>query len=160
MKKIKIGKVATTHGIKGELKIISSFPYKDKIFKVGNTLLIDNIAYKIKTYRPHKQFDMVTLNDYKDINEVLFLVKKPVYFDKELLTLEDDEILDEDLITYKVLTTEEKEGIIKEIFLASPNNKILRIFIEKEILIPFNSPLIKELDKKNKIIKIEVIPGL
>lgn len=160
MEKIKIGKVATTHGIKGELKIISDFPYKDKIFKVGNTLLIDNIAYQIKTYRPHKQFDMVTLNDYKDINEVLFLVKKPVYFDKESLNLEEDEILDEDLITYKVLTTEGKEGIIKEIFLASPKNKILRIFVEKEILIPFNSPLIKEIDKKKKIIKIEVIPGL
>lgn len=160
MKKIRIGKIATTHGIKGELKIISDFPYKDKIFKVGNTLLIDNMPYQIKTYRPHKQFDMVTLNDYKDINEVLFLVKKPVYFDKELLTLEDDEILDEDLITYKVLTTEGKEGIIKEIFLASPKNKILRIFVEKEILIPLNSPLIKELDKKNKIIKIELIPGL
>lgn len=160
MEKIRIGKIATTHGIKGELKIISNFPYKDKIFKVGNTLLIDNMPYQIKTYRPHKQFDMVTLNDYKDINEVLFLVKKPVYFDKELLTLEDDEILDEDLITYKVLTTEGKEGIIKEIFLASPKNKILRIFIEKELLIPLNSPLIKELDKKNKIIKIELIPGL
>lgn len=160
MEKIRIGKIATTHGIKGELKIISDFPYKDKIFKVGNTLLIDNMPYQIKTYRPHKQFDMVTLNDYKDINEVLFLVKKPVYFDKELLTLEDDEILDKDLITYKVLTTEGKEGIIKEIFLASPKNKILRIFIEKELLIPLNSPLIKELDKKNKIIKIELIPGL
>ena len=29
---IKIGQIVNTHGIKGELKIISDFKYKDKIF--------------------------------------------------------------------------------------------------------------------------------
>ena len=29
---IKIGQIVNTHGIKGELRIISDFKYKDKIF--------------------------------------------------------------------------------------------------------------------------------
>ena len=126
---IYIGKIVSTHGIKGELRIISDFLYKDRVFVVGNDLIIDNKNYKIKTYRKHKNFDMVTLNDYKDINEVLFLLKKKVYFKKENLKLDDDEVLDEDLINYQVLTTDGKRGIIKEIFLASKDNKILRIML-------------------------------
>lgn len=149
MQKIYLGKIVSTHGIKGELKIKSDFLYKSKAFKPGNKLLIDNKSYEIKTYRVHKQFDMVTLDQYHDINEVLFLLKKKVYIDKEQLSLAKNEILDEDLISYEVLTTSGKKGIIKEIFLASKTNKILRVQLEKEILVPLNSPLvIIDVDKK------------
>ena len=122
-----VGKVVGTHGIKGEIRILSDFQFKDKIFVVGKKLIIGNQEYVIRSYRRHKNFDMVTLNDYKDINEVLFLVKKKVYVLKENLDLDEQEILDEDLINFKVLTTDGKSGIIKEIFLASPDNKIIRV---------------------------------
>lgn len=157
---IYIGKIVSTHGIKGELRIISDFLYKDRVFVVGNDLIIDNKNYKIKTYRKHKNFDMVRLNDYKDINEVLFLLKKKVYFKKENLKLDDDEVLDEDLINYQVLTTDGKRGIIKEIFLASKDNKILRIMLDREILIPINSPMIKKIDKKKQELTVELISGI
>ncbi len=157
---IYIGKIVSTHGIKGELRIISDFLYKDRVFVVGNDLIIDNKNYKIKTYRKHKNFDMVRLNDYKDINEVLFLLKKKVYFKKENLKLDDDEVLDEDLINYQVLTTDGKRGIIKEIFLASKDNKILRIMLDREILIPINSPMIKKIDKKKQELIVELISGI
>lgn len=160
MDKVYIGKIVSTHGIKGELRIISDFPYKDKVFKIGNKLLIDNLEYTIKSYRVHKHFDMVTLNDYKDINEVLFLLKKKVYFDKDELYLKDDEILDEELINFEVLTTSGKRGIIKEIFLASPKNKVIRVLLDKEILIPLNSPMIKEMNRKNQQVIIELIDGM
>jgi len=153
MEKVYLGKIVSTHGIKGELKIKSNFPYKEKAFKIGNQLIIDNKKYEIKTYRVHKQFDMVTLDDYHDINEVLFLLKKSVYIEKEDLSLDKNQVLDEELMTYQVLTTEGKRGIIKEIFLASPTNKIMRVELENEILVPLNSPLVKiDVDKKQIII--------
>lgn len=153
MEKVYLGKIVSTHGIKGELKIKSNFPYKEKAFKIGNQLIIDNKKYEIKTYRVHKQFDMVTLDDYHDINEVLFLLKKSVYIEKEDLSLDKNQVLDEELMTYQVLTTEGKRGIIKEIFLASPTNKIMRVELENEILVPLNSPLVKiDVDKKEIII--------
>ena len=153
MEKVYLGKIVSTHGIKGELKIKSNFPYKEKAFKIGNQLIIDNKKYEIKTYRVHKQFDMVTLDDYHDINEVLFLLKKSVYIEKEDLSLDKNQVLDEELLTYQVLTTEGKRGMIKEIFLASPTNKIMRVELENEILVPLNSPLVKiDVDKKEIII--------
>ena len=36
MKDVYVGKIVSTHGIKGEVKILSDFEYKDKVFKVGN----------------------------------------------------------------------------------------------------------------------------
>ena len=155
---ILIGKIVSCHGIKGELRIISNFEYKDKVFKVGNKLIIDDKEYTIRTYRVHKNFDMVTLDDYNDINEVLFLLKKNVYYPKEKLSLDDNQVLDEDLIKYEVLTNDNKKGIIKEIFYASETNKILRVLFDKEVLIPMN--FIKKIDKEKKCIYVELIDGM
>jgi 16S rRNA processing protein RimM len=160
MGKVYVGKIVSTHGIKGEVKIISDFEYKDKVFIVGNKLLIDDRDYIIKSYRHHKNFEMVTLNDYKDINEVLFLMKKKVFIDEEELNLLDNEVLDEELVTYNVVTTDGEEGKILEVFFASPGNKILRVMLEKEVLIPVKSPMLKEINKKDKKIIIELISGM
>ena len=158
MDKVFIGKIVSTHGIKGELKILSDFPYKDKVFVVDKKIIIDDKEYTIKSYRVHKNFDMVTLDDYKDINEVLFLLKKNVYVSKEELNLSSNEVLDEDLITYKVLTNTGKVGIIKEIFKASETNKIIRVLLDKEVLVPYN--FIKKIDKDKKEVTIELIDGM
>ena len=158
MDKVYIGKIVSTHGIKGELKILSDFPYKNKVFVVDKKIIIDDKEYTIKSYRVHKNFDMVTLDDYKDINEVLFLLKKDVYVSKDSLSFNDNEILDEDLITYKVLTNTGKVGIINEIFKASETNKIIRVLFDKEVLVPYN--FIKKIDKDKKEVTIELIDGM
>ena len=157
MEKLFVGKVVTTHGIKGEIKILSNFQFKEKVFSVGNKLIIDNNEYEIKSYRVHKGFDMVTLNDYHDINEVLFLMKKEVYVDKDSLDFSDDEVLDEELMEFEVITTDGRSGKILEIFYASPTNKVMRIDIGFEYLVPFNSPFMKKLDKKEKTVLVEIL---
>lgn len=160
MNKIFIGKVVSTHGIKGEIRILSDFPYKDKVFIINNKIIIDDKEYIIKSYRVHKGYDMVTLDGFNNINDVLFLLKSNVYISEELLNLDDDEILDDELITFKVLTKDGKEGIIKEIFKASSTNKILRVMFDREVLIPMNSPMIKKIDKENKEVIVELIEGM
>ena len=37
-----LGKLVNTHGLRGEVKIISDFKYKDIVFKEGNIIYIDN----------------------------------------------------------------------------------------------------------------------
>ncbi len=160
MERIFIGRVVSTHGIKGELRIISDFEYKDKIFIVGSKLIIDDKEYIIRSYRPHKIYDMVTLNDFKDINEVLFLKGKKVYVDKESLLLNSEEILDSELMTYNCLVNN-KHAKITEVFIAGNKNKIMRVEVnKKEILIPLTSPMIKEINKDKKEVKVELIEGM
>ena len=160
MDNIYIGKIVNTHGIKGELRILSDFLYKNKVFIIDNKLIIDNKEYTIKSYRVHKDYDMVTFENYNNINDVLFLKNKKVYFPKDKLVLDDNEVLDEELITYKVQTTNNETGTIEEIFNASPTNKVLRIKLDREVLIPINSPMIKEINKKDKTITIELMEGM
>ena len=160
MNNVYIGKVVNTHGIKGEIRILSDFPYKDKVFIIDNKIIIGDSEYIIKSYRVHKGYDMITLDGYNDINDVLFLLKKDVYISKDLLNLSDDEILDDELMEYSVISEDGREGTIKEIFKASSSNKIIRVMFDKEVLIPFNSPLVKEVNKDNKTIIVELIEGM
>ena len=160
MEKVYIGKIVNTHGIKGELRILSDFEFKDKAFKVNSEIYIDNEKHIIKSYRRHKNYDMITIDNYNNINDVLYLLKKKVYKKKNELDLSDEEILDSDLLTYKVIDKNKNCGIIKEIFLASPTNKIIRVLFDKEVLIPINSPMIKKIDKKLKIVEVELIDGM
>ena len=160
MELVKIGKVVNTHGIKGEIRILSDFPFKDKVFVIDKKIIIDNKEYIIKSYRVHKGYDMITLDGYNDINDVLFLLKSDVYVLKNELDLNDDEILDEELLEFKVFTTDGKEGNITEIFKASNTNKILRVMFDREVLVPMNSPMIKSIDKENKKVIVELIEGM
>ena len=66
-----VGKIVNTHGIKGELRIRSDFEKKEMVFKVGNKIIIDNEEHIIRTYRYHKIFDMITIDEYTNINDVL-----------------------------------------------------------------------------------------
>ena len=160
MKLVHVGKVVTTHGIKGELRILSDFPYKDKVFVVGNNIIIDNKTYTIQSYRVHKNFDMVTLNDYHNINDVLFLLKKDVYVDYDNLKLDENEYLDEELMEYKVITEDGSVGKVLEIFMASQTNKIIRVLLDKEYLIPMNSPMIIDINKDKREIYIRLMKGI
>ena len=160
MKLVHVGKVVTTHGIKGELRILSDFPYKDKVFVVGNNIIIDNKTYTIQSYRVHKNFDMVTLNDYHNINDVLFLLKKDVYVDYDNLKLDENEYLDEELMEYKVISEDGSVGTVSEIFMASPTNKIIRVLLDKEYLIPMNSPMIIGINKDKREIYIRLMKGI
>ena len=158
--KVWIGKVVATHGIKGEIRISSTFPYKEKAFRVGSKIEIDKRSYKIKSYRRHKDTEMVVLEDFEDINQVLPLVKKEVYKEKEELNLSSTEFVDEELMTYQVKTQEGELASLKEIFWASKTNKILRIdWKGREILLPLASPFVT-IDKKQQQILITIISGM
>ena len=56
MDKIYVGTIVSTHGIKGEIRIISKLEQslKEKVFKVGNSILINDKEYKLRSYRRHK----------------------------------------------------------------------------------------------------------
>ena len=157
MNKILVGKVVNTHGIKGEIRIRSNFKYKDRVFVVGNYINILDRDYKITSYRYHKVFDMVKLEGFNDINDVLFMKGKDVYFDKDKLNLDSNEVLDDDLINYKV-KYEDKIGTIKEIMDIN-GNRVIRVELDREYLIPYNDEFVK-INNKEKEIEIKIIEGM
>ena len=117
MKYITIGKIVNTHGIKGEVRLLSSFKFKNKVFKKDMPIYIGNTKKKeiINSYRPHKQFDMVTLVGYNNINQVLKYKGSRVYINREDIDLSKDEYLDEDLIGLDVKVGDKVVGKIQKI---------------------------------------------
>lgn len=159
---IYIGKIVNTHGIKGEIRIISDFEKKDKVFIIGMTIYIGRKKEKeiINSYRHHKNFEMITMKGYCDINEVLRYKGLYVYIKKEDLKLEAGEYLETDLINLKVIVDGNEKGIVTDIR-DSGHNKFLVIKTEKkEVFIPYQKEFISSVDFTNNIIVITPIKGM
>ena len=158
MNRLYIGKIVNTHGIKGELRIKDNLTInqKNEIFKIGSNLIIDDKSYKITSYRVHKDYDMVTFEGLNNINEVLFLKGNKVYKSKNEINLNNEDILDSELITYKVKTTDNIDGKILDIEETGNNYKILRLLIDNnEVLVPYHKEFVKiDSNKKEVIVKL------
>lgn len=151
MNKIYLGKFVSTHGIKGELKLVSDFEKKDKVYQKDFTLYINDTEYKIESSRPHKQYELIKLNGYDNINDVLFLVNSKVYIEKDDLNLDDNEYLLSDLINGKVIEGEEELGKITEVMLG-PNN-IIRVKNDTtEFLIPLIDEYVIAFNQNEKVL--------
>lgn len=120
---IYIGKYVNTHGIKGEIRIKSDFKYKDKIFFVGNTLIIDNQEFIINSYRRHKEYDMVSFKGITNINQIIDLKGSKVFVFN--ISLDDGEYLDSTLIGFKVYMNNIYKGDVLDIKYLNNSKKIL-----------------------------------
>ncbi len=157
---IYVGRIITTHGLKGELKIRSSFTYKQQVFKVNNTLYIgkEKTSHKILNYRPHQDYDMVLLKDISDIDTAIRYKNEPVYIDKNLIKLPENEYLDSDLIGLRAYYNDKEIGTIKNIVNTGGNNNLF--LIDKNKYIPKQPNFIKEIDLNKKEIHFKNIEGL
>ena len=150
MKYIYIGKIVNTHALKGEVRIISNFEYKDRVFNINNKLYIGKDKYEevIETYRKHKNYDMVKFKNIDNINDVLKYKGMNVYFDEDSLNLSDDEVLIEELPLYNIYSNNNLVGRIEE-YRSDNGNNMVRV---NNKLIPYNNNFITKIDKNNKII--------
>ncbi len=153
---IYLGKIVNTHGIKGEIRIISDFKYKKDVFKIDNKLYIDNNTYIINSYRPHKSYDMVTLNGINDINAAIKLKGLDVYINKEDYNFG---YLNEDLIGLDVYDDNIYKGKIVDIV----KSKKYDLFVVdgiKRHMVPYIKEFIKDIDIDKKRIYVNYIRGL
>lgn len=160
MEYVYIGKIVGTHGIKGEIRLISNFDKKDKVFVIGNAIYIGNEKTKmiINSYRVHKKYDMITLDGIDDINDVLKYKGFKVYVLRSDLNLDDDYILD-DLIGMTIVSDGKIYGIVEDIF-DNNGNTLLQVSFEKKYYIPYNSDYIKRVVLESKIIDVENVKDL
>jgi 16S rRNA processing protein RimM len=162
MKYVLIGRLVNTHGLKGEVRILSSFKYKDRIFKKGMKIYIgkDKICEEITGYRYHKIFDMITMNGYNDINQVLKYKGDYVFVNKEDIVLNDNEYLDEDIIGLNVYVDDRLLGRINRIDKHSVNEILVVKNDEKNYLVPYNFDIILGIDLEKREMRVKNIVGL
>ena len=157
MELINIGKIVNTHGLKGEIRIISDFKYKKDVFKKDNILYINNNKYIIKSYRFHKIYDMLILDSINTIEQAENIKGLNIYINR--LDYKFDGYLNDDLIGLEVYDKEIFKGKIVDI-VKTVSNDLLVIDGIKKHMVPNIPIFIKEVDLKNKKIYIEYIRGL
>ncbi len=159
MKKIYLGKIVNTHGLKGEIKLLSNISIKDKVFVPGMPIYIKDNKEIINSYRHHKVFDMITLKGIDTIDDVIKYKGFKVYIDLDDIKRDKDEYVLEELVGYKIIDNNECLGNVREI-VYNNSNILLAIDYDKNYYIPANNAYIKEVDKASEEIQVENVKGL
>jgi 16S rRNA processing protein RimM len=164
-----VGKIVNTHGIKGEVRVISRTDFADERYKIGNTLYIfmenasEPIEVKVKSHRVHKSFDLLSFEGYDNINLVEkfkgALLKVP---ESQLGELEEGEYYFHEIIGCTVVTENgEAIGTVKEILTPGANDVwVVKGKGGKEILIPYIADVVIDVNVKEKTITIRPMEGL
>ncbi|MGG3738671.1 ribosome maturation factor RimM [Aeribacillus pallidus] len=164
-----VGKIVNTHGIRGEVRVISRTDFPEERYKKGNTLYIfmpnqsEPIPVIIKSHRTHKSFDLLTFEGYNNINEVEKFKGSLLKISEEQLgELEEGEFYFHEIIGCDVITTDgEVIGQVAEILTPGANDVwVVKGPNRKEFYIPYIDDVVKEVNIDEKKITIEPMEGL
>ena len=161
-----IGKIAGTHGIKGTLKIFPTTDVPERFELLDEVILeiknekkvckVDKVAY-------HKNFVLLTLKEYNDINQVEGFKNGRVLIPEEkALPLGKDEYYTRYLYDMEVYTEEgERLGTLKEVYTTGAND-VYGVKDENgnEILIPAIKQCIIAVDVTNRKMTVKLLEGL
>lgn len=148
-----IGKYVNTHGLKGEIRIISDFRFKSLIFQAGKIIYIgkDKNPFIIKKHRVHKNYDLVSFKNISNINEIEDLKNSLVYIDQSLFDFDIPPI--ETLIGYKIYFKKEFIGTVIDYYKEKAYD--ILVVSERRMKIPYIDVFIKEILKTEKKIYLK-----
>lgn len=154
-----VGDLVNTHGVKGEVRILSDTKFKKEIFKPGRLLYIgkQKDVLEIERYRVHKIYDMLTFKGIYDINDVLLYKGDAVYINKEDVVV--DGYFDEDIIDAEVYYNDILLGTLNCI-LKSKAHDIFSVIGAHKCLIPVVPEYIESVDIENKKVVVKNVEGL
>lgn len=163
MEYIKIGKIRTTHGIKGELKVFPLVEDLDIFQNIKDFYLGKNKdRVEIKSAREHKDVLIIKFNEFDNINDVISYAGDYLYMNiEDKSELSEDEYFIEDLIGLRVINLDmETIGEISEILKGPANDVYVIKDGSKEYMVPGVSQFVKEINLSEKYIKIDPIDGM
>ncbi|MDR5658285.1 ribosome maturation factor RimM [Serpentinicella sp. ANB-PHB4] len=164
MKMLKVGKILNTHGLKGELKVISLSDY-DERFEELEWINIDGYSEKFyieKIKYRHKDI-LLSFKGYNHINEVEQFKGKYMLIDHtQRRNLPEDTYYISDIIGLDAFTVaNEYLGKVVDIIKAGPNEVyIIKDENNKEILIPFVNEFVPEILLEEGKIIVKPIEGM
>ncbi|MBO0454494.1 ribosome maturation factor RimM [Candidatus Enterococcus murrayae] len=164
----KVGKIVNTHGIRGEVRVISTTDFTEERYRVGEGLFLfrdkqDVLPLTIASYRRHKNFDLLSFEGYENINLVEpFRDGILKISEKQLGELDEHEYYYHEIIGLTVVDEEEKEiGKITEILSPGANDVwVVKRKGKKDALIPYIESVVKAIDLTEDVVHVEIPEGL
>ena len=169
---IRIGKIISLHGIKGEVKVypltddIKRFNDLKKFYIIESDDADDSefskiVAYVSESTKYIKNTCILKIKGYDKIEESTNFVGKNIYVErKDAVKLNSNEHFIIDLIGIKCYVDNELIGEVKDIIKTKANSILVIDYKNKDLLVPMISDFIKLIDTENSVIKLSTIEGL
>lgn len=155
------GKIVSTHGVKGELKVNPLCDSAEFLQKIGK-YYIDGRECDTESTRIHKNMLLVKFRGVDDVDAAIRLIGKTLRFDKRDVELPPDTYFHCDLIGLEVYD-ERLSRIIGKItdVLTPPANDVYVVRDgENEYLIPAAPGFIEAVDISGGLMRVRTIEGM
>lgn len=165
-----VGAIAGTHGLRGEVKVLSKTDFPDQRFKKGSKFYLRKEGdapireLTICTSRPHQQFWLVTFDDLASINDVEGLKGLQLCVaESELIPLPKGSYYIHQLIGLKVLTDDGRDvGKIVDVLTPGANDVyVIRGSLqERDVLLPAIKDCVLGVNLEQAEMRVHLLPGL
>lgn len=165
-KRLEVGQIVNTFGIKGEVKVT---PFTDDINRFDDLKKVyvktrkEEKLYKVENARYHKNMVLLKLEGINNPEDAEKLRNAFLEIDrKDAIPLEEGTYFIADLINLDVYTDEGKLlGKVDDIYNTGANDiYVVKDELGKQILLPGIKEVIKEVDLESEKITVHLIPGL
>lgn len=167
---LNVGKIVNTHGIRGEVRVISRTDFKEERYQEGNRLAVyhpdkdHRMFVTIVSWRQHKQFDLLTFEGYTNVNDVEPLRNYLLQVDAATIddNLEENEFYYHEIIGLNVTDIHRGHiGTVKEILSPGANDVwVVQRKTGKDVLIPYIEQVVLKVDISEKKVTVEIPEGL
>lgn len=165
-KKLEIGQIVNTHGIKGEIKVT---PFTNDITRFDDLKEVyvkskkESKLYKVEGVIYHKNMVLIKLEGINTPEQADLLRNAYLEVDREhAVPLEEGTYYIVDLIGLEVYTEEGKLlGKVDDIYNTGANDiYVIKDELGKQVLLPGIKDVIKNVDLEGGKITVHLIPGL
>ena len=165
-KRLEVGQIVNTFGIKGEVKVV---PFTDDIKRFDELKNVyvktkkESKQYKVENVKYHKNMVLIKLEGINNVESAEILRNAFLEIDrKDAVPLEEGTYFIADLIGLEVYTEEGKLlGKVDDIYNTGSNDiYVVKDELGKQILLPGIKEVIKEVLLEQEKIIVHLIPGL
>lgn len=165
-KRLEVGQIVNTFGIKGEVKVM---PFTDDITRFDDLEKVyvktkkEEKLYKIQNVRYHKNMVLIKFENIETPEQAELLRNAFLEIDREdAVPLEEGTYYIADLIGMEVYSDDgNKLGIVEDIYNTGANDiYVVKNDLGKQILLPGTKEVIKEVNLDTEKITVHLIPGL
>ena len=153
---VEAGEIVTTHGIKGEMKVLPWVDSPDVLCEFDRVRIAGK-EYIVESCRVQKTCNLLKLKGIDTVEDAQAMRGKTVELYRE--DIDDDVIFAAELIGMNVLCDGETLGKIVEV-LDYPGNSVYVIKGKHEYMIPAVKQFILSTDMENNVMQVKIIEGM
>lgn len=153
---LEAGEIVTTHGVRGEMKIL---PWSDgpDFLMDFDRVLIDEKQYDVESCRIQKTCNLLKVTGIDTVEDAQALRGKTVKVFRE--DAPADLIFIAELIGVRVFCENEEIGVIADV-LDYPGNKVYVVRGEHEYMIPAVKAFVLSTDLQENVMRVRLIEGM